>query len=302
MASKMIIREFQLDANKIWIDIQSPSAADLDQFAESHKIHQQNLKDCLESDHLPKFEDTEPLQFLITRVIVGNTREDHTVQEISSKVAMFFDDNILITVHRLPHDFIEDMITRYIEPKKIKHPKDIAVKLIKGSLRSFERFTLTLNEQIDHIEDTIFIKTRKINTLQELYFLKRQSNIGRKLLLLTREVLTGLQGHHKAPADLQDAFDLHNKVELYFDQLTDDVNNLLTVYLSVSSQKTNEVMKVLTVFSAFFLPLTFLVGVYGMNFKYMPELDSPWGYPGVWALMLGIVIFIYVWFRRKKWL
>jgi magnesium transporter len=239
---------------------------------------------------------------LITRVIVGNTREDHTVQEISSKVAMFFDDNILITVHRLPHDFIEDMITRYIEPKKIKHPKDIAVKLIKGSLRSFERFTLTLNEQIDHIEDTIFIKTRKINTLQELYFLKRQSNIGRKLLLLTREVLTGLQGHHKAPADLQDAFDLHNKVELYFDQLTDDVNNLLTVYLSVSSQKTNEVMKVLTVFSAFFLPLTFLVGVYGMNFKYMPELDNPWGYPGVWALMLGIVIFIYVWFRRKNWL
>ena len=115
----MIIREFQLDANKIWIDIQSPSAAELDQFAESHKIHQQNLKDCLESDHLPKFEDTEPLQFLITRVIVGNTREDHTVQEISSKVAMFFDDNILITVHRLPHDFIEDMITRYIEPKKI---------------------------------------------------------------------------------------------------------------------------------------------------------------------------------------
>ena len=97
MASKMIIREFQLDANKIWIDIQSPSAAELDQFAESHKIHQQNLKDCLESDHLPKFEDTEPLQFLITRVIVGNTREDHTVQEISSKVAMFFDDNTLIT-------------------------------------------------------------------------------------------------------------------------------------------------------------------------------------------------------------
>jgi magnesium transporter len=302
MTSKMIIREFSLTGNKRWIDIQSPSAAELDQFAESHKIHQQNLTDCLESDHLPKFEDTEPLQFLITRVIVGNTREDHTVQEISSKVAMFFDENTLITVHRLPHDFIEDMITRYIEPKKIHQPKDIAVKLIKGSLRSFERFTLTLNEQIDHIEDTIFIKTRKINTLQELYFLKRQSNIGRKLLLLTREVLTGLQGHHKASADLQDAFDLHNKVELYFDQLAEDVNNLLTVYLSVSSQKTNEVMKVLTVFSAFFLPLTFLVGVYGMNFKYMPELDSPWGYPGVLALMLGIVIFIYVWFRRKKWL
>lgn len=302
MASKMIIREFPLSGNKRWIDIQSPSAEDLAQFAESHQIDQQNLKDCLEADHLPKFEDTDSLKFLITRVIVGTTRVDHTVQEISSKVAMFFDDNLLITVHRLPHDFIEDLISRHIQTQKLQHPKDIAVKLIKGSLRSFERFTLTLNEQIDHIEDTIFIKSRKANMLQELYFLKRQSNIGRKLLLLTREVLTGMQGHHKATADLQDAFDLHNKVELYFDQLTDDVNNLLTVYLSVSSQKTNEVMKVLTVFSAFFLPLTFLVGVYGMNFKYMPELEQRLGYPTVWAVMLGIVISIYIWFRRKQWL
>ncbi|MEY3780360.1 MAG: hypothetical protein RLZZ510_343 [Bacteroidota bacterium] len=302
MAGTLKIREFELDGNNRWIDIQSPTADDLEQFALSHQIHQQNLKDCLEADHLPKFEDTEPLKFLITRVVVGTRRVDHTVQEISSKVAMFFDNNILITVHRLPHDFIEDLISRYIEPKKIQHPKDIAIKLVKGSLRSFERFQITLNEQIDHIEDTIFIKSRKANMLQDLYFLKRQSNIGRKLLLLTREVLTGIQGHHRPSADLQDAFDLHNKVELYFDQLTDDVNNLLTVYLSVSSQKTNEVMKVLTVFSAFFLPLTFLVGVYGMNFKFMPELDHQWGYPAIWAVMVITVIFIYVWFRRKQWL
>jgi magnesium transporter len=302
MAGTLKIREFELDGNKRWIDIQSPSAKDLAQFAESHQIHQQNLMDCLEADHLPKFEDTEPLRFLITRVIVGTRRVDHTVQEVSSKLAMFFDENILITVHRLPHDFIEDMISRYIETKRINHPKDIAIKLVKGALRSFEHFQLTLNEQIDHIEDTIFIKSRKSNMLQDLYFLKRQSNIGRKLLLLTREVLTGIQGQHRPTADLQDAFDLHNKVELYFDQLTEDVNNLLTVYLSVSSQKTNEVMKVLTVFSAFFLPLTFLVGVYGMNFKYMPELDMPLGYPTVWGVMIGIVIFIFIWFRRKQWL
>jgi magnesium transporter len=144
--------------------------------------------------------------------------------------------------------------------------------------------------------------------LQELYFLKRQSNIGRKLLLLTREVLTGLQGHHKVSADLQDAFDLHNKVELYFDQLTDDVNNLLTVYLSVSSQKTNEVMKVPTVFSAFFLPLTFLVGVYGMNFNTeksphnMPELNWYWGYPLCLGVMALVAISLLYFFWRRGWL
>lgn len=302
MNNPVIIREFTLDVNKTWIDIQSPSATDLEQFAISHNIDQQNLKDCLEPDHLPKFEDTDPLKFLILRVILGNKKEDHTVQEISSKLALFYDENIIISVHRLPLDFLEDLITRYVQTHKINKPKDIAIKLIKGTLRSFERFQIELNQQIDLIEDTIFTKIRKANLLQNLYFLKRQSNIGKKLLLLTREVLTGIQGHHKPSADLQDAHDLHTKVELFYDQLNDDVNNLLNIYISVSSQKTNDVMKVLTVFSAFFLPLTFLVGVYGMNFKQMPELDAAWGYPGIWTLMIGTVIFIYYWFRKKQWL
>lgn len=87
----MEIREFPLNNQKIWIDIQAPTAEDLEQIANSHQIHQKNLEDCLEADHLPKFEHTEPLKFMITRVILGNSREDHTVQEISSKLAMFYD-------------------------------------------------------------------------------------------------------------------------------------------------------------------------------------------------------------------
>ena len=64
----------------------------------------------------------------------------------------------------------------------------------------------------------------------------------------------------------------------------------------------NEIMRVLTVVSSIFIPLTFIVGVYGMNFKYMPELEQRLGYPAIWAVMLGIVIGIYIWFRRKQWL
>ena len=72
--------------------------------------------------------------------------------------------------------------------------------------------------------------------------------------------------------------------------------------LSLSSQKTNQVMRTLTVFSAFFLPLTFLVGVYGMNFEYMPELTQRWGYPAVWVVMVLITIGIYTLVRRRGWL
>ena len=76
----------------------------------------------------------------------------------------------------------------------------------------------------------------------------------------------------------------------------------MNIYISLSSQKTNEVMRVLTVFSVFFMPLTFIVGVYGMNFDFMPELRLKWGYPGVMLLMGFITFSIYVWFRRNGWL
>jgi magnesium transporter len=82
----------------------------------------------------------------------------------------------------------------------------------------------------------------------------------------------------------------------------DDVNNLMNLYMSLSAKRTNEVMRVLTVFSVFFMPLTFIVGVYGMNFKFMPELSWRLGYPLVMIFMAIVTIIIYFWFKRKRWL
>jgi magnesium transporter len=101
---------------------------------------------------------------------------------------------------------------------------------------------------------------------------------------------------------LNDMRDMHVQLLSVYAQNLEDVNNLLHFYMSISSQKTNEVMRILTVFSAFFLPLTFLVGVYGMNFKYMSELDYIHGYKLTWLFMILITIFIFQWFWRKKWL
>jgi magnesium transporter len=88
----------------------------------------------------------------------------------------------------------------------------------------------------------------------------------------------------------------------YADELLDDANTLLNVQLSLASHRTSEVMRILTVFSVFFLPLTFIVGVYGMNFDYMPELRERWGYPAVLGLMVVVTLVIYRWFRRRGWL
>jgi magnesium transporter len=91
-------------------------------------------------------------------------------------------------------------------------------------------------------------------------------------------------------------------MHFYADELLDDVNNLLSMHIALAAHRTNEVVRVLTIFSVFFLPLTFIVGVYGMNFRFMPELQHPWGYPVVLGAMGIVTLAIYLWFRSRGWL
>lgn len=99
---------------------------------------------------------------------------------------------------------------------------------------------------------------------------------------------------------MQDIKDQLLYLILIFDEMTDDANSLLNTYLSVNAQKSNDVMRLLTIFSAFFLPLTFIAGIYGMNFDHMPELKHPIGYFATLGFMLGIALIIFLWFRRKR--
>ena len=101
---------------------------------------------------------------------------------------------------------------------------------------------------------------------------------------------------------MQDTQDLQVKVETLYQQLDGAATNLMNLYLSLNSQRTNEAMRVLTVFSAFFLPLTLIAGIYGMNFEYMPELTWKLGYPSVLVSMVVIAAGIYLWFKRKNWI
>ena len=92
------------------------------------------------------------------------------------------------------------------------------------------------------------------------------------------------------------------KLPLYADELLEGATNLLGLQLSLASHRTAEVMRVLTIFSVSFLPLTFLVGVYGMNFRHLPELEWRWGHAAVWAVMLAVTALIFPWFKRQGWL
>jgi magnesium transporter len=286
-----------------WIDVSYPTAAELQELSAEFGFNQYTLADCLEPDHLPKAEDLGAVKFLITRKILDEVlgHKLHTVQQLSTKVAIFFNDDFIITVHRLPQVFITDLQASFEQKLVYKNPAQLAAKILLQVLQSYNKPVLQLAAELDKYETAIFLRQTKPTILSELYYLKRKINIIIKLLILTEDITHALNAYKAHNLALQDAKDLHTKLLTLFNQLHDDVGNLQQIYISISAQKTNEVMKVLTVFSVFFLPLTFIVGIYGMNFKFMPELESVWGYPVVLASMVAITILIYWWFRRKKW-
>ncbi|HRP09043.1 MAG TPA: CorA family divalent cation transporter, partial [Gemmatimonadales bacterium] len=152
-------------------------------------------------------------------------------------------------------------------------------------------------------EEAVFTQRGRTFTTRDAFNIKRLLSLTRRILWQTSLALQKMM----PPAERSDPLnqELRDTAEAYLfwiDQLTDEVNQLLQVQLSLSAKRTNEVMRILTVFSAFFLPLTFIVGIYGMNFHYMPELAVKWGYPAVLVAMAGVSAAIFIWFRRRGWL
>ena len=167
-------------------------------------------------------------------------------------------------------------------------------------VETYKKPTIDLALKISDIEKTIFLKDHRNILLEELYYIKSQSRILKKVLHITQSVMEQSVDNFSASYQYQDIKDELLNLLTYNDESVENANQLMTTYLSISDQKNNEVVRLLTIFSAFFLPLTFIAGVYGMNFRFMPELNWKWGYFFSIGFMLLVVIVIYLWFRRKR--
>jgi magnesium transporter len=299
----LILTELKSSNNQFtWIDITGPSLDDLSAVADKYALNHHNLQDCLEPDHLPKFEEGDPFNFIILRKVLGEKDKGTTVHSLTTKIAIFYDEDTIVTIHRVPHPDLFPACEQLIQAGKILSIDGFLLKIIAKVQQSFSHFAAELNTEIDETETRLFIKKQATESIENLYLLKRRAGLCKKLLLLTGEVVSAVQHRQKKSSELQDIRDSQIKLQVFYEQLTEDALNLVSMYMSISANKSNEVMKVLTIFSAYFLPLTFIVGVYGMNFEFMPELEWTFGYPMVIGLLLLVFILIYVWFRRKKWL
>lgn len=291
------------NTNIAWIDLCSPTEQEVREASEKYHLNSYTILDSLDPDHLPKYEEHDGTHFFIIRLLRDEKQELPTVQSVSCKIAAYFNEHFIITVHRASQPFIKDIMENAVKTGKIKSPAAIAVQIVSEALRTYEEPALSLSEEIDRYESKLFLKQSiPDNMIKGIYHLKNRAGLYKKLLLMSNEVVSSMHAEGDERPALRDVRDLHTKLMMLNDQVLDDAHNLLNTYLSLSSHRTNEVMRLLTIFSVFFMPLTFIAGIYGMNFKFMPELDFSLGYPITLIVMVITSIIIFIWFKRKKWL
>ncbi len=298
----------------VWLDIVQPTAAELEEVAQVHGLQMTSVKDCLDPEHLPKFEQFENYAFAIIRAF--DEQSEHTcatVQELTRKVAIFSGQGFLITIHRTALPWLAAVQARFEGEHGAKSGKEglqtlVLTQVLNAAVDTYLRPMERIEERIDAFEELVFngrdADSRAFaEDLRDIHVLKRQVTLIKRLLWRTLDVVQRMTPTSGRAATLfRDVQENIESYHFYADELLDDANTVLNVQLALAAHRTGEVMRILTVFSVFFLPLTFLVGVYGMNFDFMPELRSLWGYPAVLAAMGLIVLAIYLWFRRRGWL
>ncbi|MBE9582934.1 magnesium transporter CorA [Mucilaginibacter sp. JRF] len=284
-----------------WIDIYEPQHDEIHETAEKYNLHEELLDDSLQPDHLPKYEQMENYAFIIFRIHTDTkAREADTVQQLTHKIAIFYAKDFIVTIHRKPHKLI-DTLAEEVKKGKCSSTFHLLNNIIKACLLTYDDPSNHLSRSLEYYEEQIFLRTRKAPLLKGMYFLKRKVDLIRRMLMLAYDIIDNIDAE-EGDVNTRDTRDLYVRLQSIYDTLSENINHLLNLYFNVSAQRTNETVRILTVFSVFFMPLTFIVGIYGMNFEFMPELHEKFGYPGVLAVMVIITVLIYFWFRRKGWL
>jgi magnesium transporter len=294
------------ERNFDWIDLQSPDEGELENLASELNIPSLYIQDVLQAEHLPKtesFGDDESF-FLIARAVdpENTSLEFKSIREISNKIAIYFSEGRVISLHRRKFPWLDELIKKSASFPPETSALQLVSKILKHSFRSFEPALLDLITDIEFFESKLLESDKVASLARSLYALKRKASVMKQLFTASgplREFLANEAGNEPIARDALDMFD---RINALCEEANDRAASLINLNLTIAGQRSNDVMRFLTVYSAFFMPLTFLVGVYGMNFRYMPELESPLGYPAVWLVMLAITGVHLWWFRKKRWL
>lgn len=295
-------------AGTCWINLDGIHDVELlHRLGQDFGLHPLVLEDIANTEQRPKLEDYGDYLYLVVKMLSMNG-EAFTVEQVS----LVLGKSYLLSFQEQgkPGDVFDPIRARLRSGAgriRTRGPDFLAYSLIDAVVDQYFVILERLGERIEALEDELLHHPSPA-TLGEIHRLRREVIFIRRSVWPLREVLSGLRRGDSAlvlpetGVYLQDLYDHTIQVIDTVETLRDMLQGMLDTYLSSISYRMNEVMKVLTIISTVFIPLTFIVGVYGMNFDYLPELHWWWAYPVLWVIMIGIAAFMIAFFKRRKWM
>ena len=293
--------------DELWVDIQEPVHEIIEPLLEERfGFHELAAEDTLSPNTLPKYDSFPFYDFFIFRTVDVNVSE-HASE--TYKIGAFLGRNFLFTVHRQPLRAIDDVCNRLPADRRLleRGPDFLLYAIVDQMVDAHFPLLEQIEEAVDDLQDQIFENAEPPH-LDELLHLKRDLNVLRRHTLPQRELLNQIsRGDAKFVQRehliyFRDAYDHMFRISETIDVDREQMTGTMEAYLSVVANRTNETMKVLTIFSAIMLPLTLIAGIYGMNFEHMPELHWIHGYAYALALMIGIAVMMVGYFWLKGWI
>jgi magnesium transporter len=292
-----------------WINVDGIHQVEVvEELGERLGLHPLVLEDILNPEQRPKMEDLGDYLYMVLKMLDWDeARHDMTTEQMSVLVGA----NYVVSLQEEPGGDVLDPIRLRLRGSKGRMreegPDYLAYTILDGVVDRYFGVLESLGEKVEDLEGEL-VANPSSDALHRLHNLKREMIYMRKAVWPLREVVAGLERcespliRNSTRPYLRDVYDHAIQVMDAVETLRDMLSGMLDIYLSSISNRMNEVMKVLTIFASIFAPLTFLAGVYGMNFHYLPELTWRWGYPAVWLVMLTIGLVMLWFFRRKRWL
>ncbi len=269
-------------------------------------LHPLVMEDILNTDQRPKVEDYEGYLYIVLRLLHYDAERE---QISSEQISLVLGEGFVLSMQEHPSDVFDSVRERLHSGRKLRHlrPDALVYALIDAVVDRYFVVLEQLGDRIETLEDEL-IEHPTPATLNRIHHFKREMLMLRKSVWPLREVL-GRLWRDDSPLItaetrlfLRDVFDHSVHIMDTIDTVRELLASMLDIYLSSLSNRMNEVMKMLTLIATVFMPLTFIAGVYGMNFVHMPELHWPWAYPAVLVLMLLVALGLVVFFRRRHWM
>ena len=294
-----------------WININGlNNLKEIEQIGSHYNIHPLTLEDIVNTTHRPKIDEFDNYLFLVFKMIYFSNVEDEN-SLMYEQVSMVVGNNYVLTFQEADGDIFNDLRERLKNEKgRIRNNGSdfLMYALLDAIVDHYLTVIEAFGDKIEDLEAKIFKSNSDDSTTPNLIQALKQEILKiRRSVFPFREVVNRLEKidcpiiDPKTHSFIRDLYDHIVHVSEFVDLYREMVRGLMDLHMTIMSNKMNEIMKVLTIMASIFIPLTFMAGVYGMNFDNMPELQYRYSYFILWGLMILVFISMVIYFKRKKW-